>query len=177
MRGLILFEFPSGSYGFWDGDTPFVFNRVTYQPGKPISLEDINSSAALDAQGLQVTVTSIPAEGLTTDVLATIEGEDYTGRLVTLHTAYFSPTGVLWSVERVWRGYVDGFDHVDQVGGQTKLVARLESKALDNSKQGYRKRSPADQAKIFPGDNGLDHVAIAGSQELDWGRLPEKPNK
>lgn len=175
MRGMILFDFPSGNYGFWDGNIEFDHNGVIYRPGGSLlEVEQINANAGLEAESFRVSLKAIPEEGLTPDVLATIEEEDYVNRPVTLYMAYYDADGGLINVERIRRYYVDIIPHEDELGGATKLVCYLESKALDNSRRGYRVRSPADQSRTLAGDQGLDHVAVAGQQEINWGRLPQK---
>lgn len=177
-RGMILFDFPSGQYGLWEGSSVFTHDGIDYQPGgQLLEIDDMSFSSGLAAQGLTVRLSAVPNSNLTPDVLATIEDEQYIGRPVTIYSAYFDPNGALLSVERVWRGYVDQMRHEfspQPNGGSMALVCQIESKNLDNQKRGHRMRGSADQARISAGDKFFDHVAVIAQQEINWGRLPQK---
>lgn len=180
QRGMILFDFPSGNYGLWHGGKVLTYNGVDFKPGGQIlEFDDDNYSIGLAAEGQQIRLKAVPNSNLTPDVLATIEEEQYTGRPVTVYNAYFTPDGVLIAVQRVRRLYIDQVVHewTPKKGGHgtAALLIKLESKGLDNQKRGYRMRASADQVRVSAGDTFFDHVAVVGQQEINWGRLPEKP--
>jgi hypothetical protein len=174
-RGLILFDFPSGIYGFWTGLGPLVYDTVTYiGAGSLIEVEAIGSAADLASRSIVCRLTSVPNSGLTPDTLATIENEQWHQSPVIVSRAYINPdTRALISVERVYRGYVDRIEHQDQVGGGAILAVYLESKSRDHMKRGYRMRGDADQRRVNAADEGLSHAATAGSQDIVWGRNPQ----
>ena len=175
--GMVHFAFDSGDVGFWDGDADFLYNGVTFRPGKPLRVGSIEASYGLEAQGLEISLSTLNVPGLTPDILASIEQESYIGKQINLYLAYYTPGGILLSVERVWRGYIDGFDHRDAENGESELVCRAESKGMDTFKRGHRLRSPADQVLVSVGDKGLEYVGTVGKTDLFWGRNPDKVAK
>lgn len=173
-RGLLLFDFPSGLYGFWDGAGTFTYAGVTYVgAGQLVGLDAIGMVGDLSAPSITLTLTAIPDTDLSPDVLATIEDEDYHQRPATLSRAYIDPdTRDLISVERVFRGYVDQMVHEYTIGGTATLTCTVESRARDNTRKGWRIRSDADQKRIDANDGGMRHATIAGSQVIYWGKYP-----
>jgi hypothetical protein len=172
-RGMIRFDLASGSYGFWDGAEPYTFEDCVYQPGgQLLQIDAIPGGIGTESQGITVRLSAIANTDLTPDVLATIENEQYIGRRVTIHSMYLSPDGALLEIVRIYRGYCDKLVHEETDGGEAAIVASIESKSLDNQKRGYRVRSSNDQARINPGDEGLEHVAVASTYEIFWGKNP-----
>jgi hypothetical protein len=169
IRGMIRFDFGTGIYCFWNGSAPFEFEGRTYLPGGVIEVDAIQGSYGAEAVGLTLRLAEAPDDGLTPDVLATIEQEDYHQRPVTISDAYFHPdTGALLFVEPVYRGLVDVVTH--DAGEESALVIQCESRALDNVKPGFRVRSTADQQSVWPGDRFYEHAEVSGKQEIFWGR-------
>ncbi|HLL28587.1 MAG TPA: DUF2163 domain-containing protein [Xanthobacteraceae bacterium] len=171
-RGLVLFDFDSGLYGFWDGYGTLTFNGVDYVgAGSLISVDPISMVSDLSAVPLVLRLTAVPNSDLTPDTLATIEGETYHQRPVTIYRAYMDiDTRALISVEKIYRGYLDRIDHDQNINGNAQLVVNLESKARDNTKHGFRNRDDADQKTIDSNDGGLSHAVMAASLDIFWGR-------
>lgn len=175
-RGLLLFDFPSGLYGFWTGAGPITIEGQTYTgAGSLIEVDSIGSSAGLSAVPLVLRLTAVPSSDLSPDVLASIEQEQYHQRPITISTAYFDPdTRGLIAVERVYRGYIDQITHQLQAGGGAVLEAHCESRSLDHARTGFRRRSDADQRRIDAADASFEHAAVVGSVDIYWGRNPAK---
>ena len=172
-RGMIRFDLASGSYGFWDGAEDYTFEDCVYKPGgQLLQIDGIPGGIGTESQGITVRLSAIANTDLTPDVLATIEDEAYIGRRVTIHSMYLSPEGALLQIVRIYRGYCDKLVHEETDGGEAAIVAYVESKSLDNQKRGYRVRSANDQARIDPADKGLEHVAVASTFEIFWGKNP-----
>lgn len=173
IRGMIRFDFGTGTYGFWDGNYTFPYNGLDYVPGGIISISEIPGAWGMEAQGIDLTLASSPDDGLTPDVLATIENETYHQRPVTLFDAYFHPdTRQLLYVDAQYRGFVDTITHT--MGPDAKMTVRCESRALDNSREGYRMCSTADQNLISEGDMIFQYAEVAGRQEVPWGRVKNR---
>lgn len=168
---MILFDFPSGLWGFWSGAGSLVFEGVTYVgAGSLLDLSDIRQSTELAAIKISLTLRAIPNTDLTPDILATIEQEQYHQRPVRLMTAFFDPdTEALLSVEVMVRGIVDRIVHND--GDGATLECQIETRTRDITKSGYRVRSDADQKMLDPTDDGLRHVATVHTETIYFGRL------
>jgi len=170
-RDMVLFDFPSGLWGFFSGEGTLDFEGVTYIGAGRFDLADIRQSMELAALKVSVTLFSRPGTPLTPDVLATIEQEQYHQRPVRMSTAFFNPdTGALLSVEVWLRGYVDRIVHTDGDDG-AGLEVQIETRTRDITKSGYRVRSDADQRLIDPTDDGLRHVATVHTETVYFGRV------
>lgn len=171
-RQMILFEFGTGTYGFWTGAGILNYGGIDYiGAGALGSIEEVPGVSDLSSAALIVRLSAVPNSDLTPDVLAGVESEQYHQRPATVFTAYLDPdSGALISVERVYRGYVDRIEHDMTAGGSAQLVVYLESRARDHTKSGHRLRSDADQRLVVPDDGFYRHVATAGTTTIYWGR-------
>ena len=158
-RGMILFDFPSGYYGFWDGSGPFTYNSITHQGGaQAFEVELGEENLDLASSKVTLRLKANPELGLTPDVLSTIENENYHQRPVTISRALFDKdTGALISVTPIRRGKVDMVEHIKD-GTDYTIVGHIESRSLDYSKRGTAMRSDAEQKAISPGDRGLEYA-------------------
>lgn len=171
VRGLIRFDFGTGTYGFIKAMAPFTYSGVTYQPGGIIQVSDLSGASGLSAQQFTITLAASPDDGLTPEVLRTIEAEDYRDRPVTISDAHFHPdTGALVAVQVLRRGYVDVIDHEDDPNAGYALVANCETRALDYTRMNGRKRSDTDQQRRASGDRWFEFASRRGREEVFWGR-------
>ena len=172
IRGMIRFDF-SQTYGFWTGTSDLVYNGVTYVPGGIINVSALPAQMGFESQGLELSLACAPSNGLTPEILASIETEIYHQKPVTISDAFFHPdTHALLFVEPLYRGYVDTVEH--EMGSNGHLTMRCESRAVDNGKTGYRVRSNADQQLIKPDDNFFQYVESAQKEEVYWGAVKTK---
>lgn len=169
---LLLFDFPSGLYGFHFGQGKWTFNGIDYVgAGSALSLEQIEAGTELSASPIVARMRAVPDIGLTPDVLSSVDAEAYKNRPVTLSLVYFNKqTGGVAHLFSWWRGFVDTIEHDETVGGTYELVARLEPRSLDHSRNGYRMRSDTDQRLIDPEDRFFEHAATTPFEELPYGR-------
>jgi hypothetical protein len=170
-RDMVLFDFPSGLWGFWSGFGTLTFQGVTYVgAGALLDLSNLQESTELASRKLTLKLRAIPDTALTPDVLATIEAEQYHQRPVTLMTAYLNPdTGALVSVEVVMRGIVDRMLHREDP--DAVLECSVETRTRDITKTGVRKRTVEDQKRIDPTDTGFRHIATVHTETIRFGRL------
>ena len=170
VRVGIVFDFGT-QYAFWGGEGPFTWSSITFQPGGSLlEISDIPSVGDMTAESVTVTLRALPDAGLTPDVLATIESEDYHQAPATIYQLLFDPdTRALLTGIRHYAGYVDQIAHVDE-GHSYALQATLESRARDHTKTGYRMRTTADQALVSPGDLFFQHVSTVATITRKWGR-------
>ena len=171
LRTGIVFDFPSGIYAFWDGMGTYEWSGVDFAPGgRLLEVSEIPSSADLSSAPVTVKLRAIPDAGLTTDVLGTIEEEQYHQRPVTIYAFFFSADdGAYLAGIRVYAGYIDQIDHIDGPGDY-HIEARLESRSRDHTRTGHRARSPADQDRVSAGDLFFQHVSTTSTIERKWGR-------
>lgn len=153
-RGMVLFDFPSASYGFWDGLGTLTYNSVDYKPGgQVLEIEAADQTLGLSANSLTIKLYANPDAGLTPNVLTTIEAEAYHQRPVTIMRAIFdAATNELISVLPIWRGVVDRIEHQRGGDGSYVLVGYCESKSIDYTKRGTAMASNAHQQAVYTGD-------------------------
>lgn len=171
IRGMIRFDFGSGSYGFIRALGPLTWNGLAYQPGGLISVSDLAATMGGSAQAFAVTLAASPDDGLTPAILQGIEAVEYRDRPVTIYDAYFHPdTGALLHVQPLRRGYVDTIRHETTPDDGYRLIADCETRALDYTRRNGRRRTSVDQARRAPGDKFFEHCAKRGREEIYWGR-------
>lgn len=171
IRGMVLLALPSGNYGFWDGDTPFVSGGVTYNPGgQLIEIDSGDQALGLQSNSITLKLYANPDAGLTVTVLQTIELENYHQKPVTISKAIFNAdTRALISVYAVWRGRIDQVSHED-TGDAYAIVARCESRSADFTRRGWAVAAHAQQDQISAGDRFFEYSGVAGSVEIAFGR-------
>lgn len=178
VRGMIRFDFWSGSYGFIQSVQPLSYGGLTYQPGGLLQVSNLDEGTGITAQGFTITLAESPDDGLTPDVLRTIEAEDYRDSPVKLYDAHFHPdTGALLFVQIIKRGYLDLIDHVISHETGYTLIANCESRALDYTRTNGRKRTDLDQRRRNPTDGFLVHASARGREQVFWGKESGNGNK
>lgn len=166
---LIRLEFTTGTYGFWGGNSQFDYNGLTYYPGGIIEISAIKGQWGMTSQPLTLTLAARADDGLTPDVLATIQDEGWHQRPVIISEAIYDPeTYELLLVETTYRGRIDTLNFQD--GAECKLIANCESLAIDNNREGYRMRSNNDQHLINAGDNFFSFVETEARTVVQWGQ-------
>lgn len=169
---LLLFDLPSGLWGFWRGIGPLVIGGVTYVgAGSLLEMQQLDFGVELAASAIALKLRAVPETSLTPDILATIDDEDYKGRAVFIDFAYFDrETGILMQTLRQWRGYIDTIEHTGTIGSDYALIGRLEPRSLDHSRTGTRVRGDTDQRLFDAADPFFEHAAKTPTEVLPYGR-------
>lgn len=172
-RNLLRLDLAEGTFGFWGDSGDFTYDSVLYRgAGKYLNIKNLGGASDFSVTPIEVTLSSIPDSALTPDVLGTIHSYTWHQRPATLYDAYFVPgTRDLIMVERIARRIIDTIDMVDQVDGQAILIGKLQPLNYDNPNRGFMRYADADQRLIDPADGFFKFSAIAGTQEITWGRL------
>lgn len=184
VRGLLRFEFGTGTYGFIRGRSVFSYAGLDYVPGGVIEVSDLPGGTGMEARKFTIRLAASPEDDLTPAVLQTIENEDYRDRPVRIYDAFFHPeTGELVDVRGIRRGYVDTIEHEENDKDGYTLVANCETRALDYSRTNGRVRSDEDQQRRIASikaqlgiqrDRILEHAATRGRVEVFWGRKSKR---
>lgn len=175
IRGMMRFDFGTGTYGFIKANAPLVWNGITYHPGGILEISDLSGSTGIAAQQFTISISASPDDGLTPEVLQQIEQEDYRDRPVRIYDAHFHPdTGELLHVQPVRRGYIDTIEHITNEENGYMTVANCETRALDYTRTNGRTRSDADQNRRRAGDLFFQHASKRGREEIFWGREKTK---
>lgn len=171
-RGMIRFDFGTGTYGYIAAKDALDYGGITYQPFGLIEVSALGGGTGTTADGnFTLKLAESEESGLTPDMLAQIEDEDYRDRPVRIMDAHFHPdTDALIQVETVARGYVDTIEHSFDTKGGSFLIANCEGRQLDYTRKNGRKRTVADQLRRDPGDRFFEHAAFAGRVDVIWGK-------
>lgn len=173
VRGLLRFEFGTGTYGFINSVQPLVYGGLSYVPGGIIQVSDFSDATGLTAQTFSITLAESKDDGLTPEVLQTIEAEDYRDRPVKIYDAQFHPdTGELLNVELIKRGYVDTIDHIVSLTTGYTLIMNCESRAIDYTRSNARTRGDQDQRRRKSTDGFFVNSSERGRITVYWGRDP-----
>lgn len=171
VRGLIRFDFGTGTYGFIKSVQPFVYTGLTYYPGGLINVSDLAGAVGLTAQQFTITLSASKDDILTPAVLRTIEAEDYRDRPVTISDIHFHPdTNAMLLVQTMRRGYVDIIKHLKSSSTGYTIQASCETRAIDYTRINGRKRSNLDQNRRSPGDLWFQHSSLRGREIVYWGQ-------
>lgn len=173
LRLLLRFDLPEGTFGFWTGIEPIVYESVTYVgSGSLITIDDLSGADDPTVVPIVVRLTSIPNSALTPDVLGNIFAYNWHQAPAVLYQAYFNPdTRALIMVERITRRRIDTIEMEETAGGQAQLIATLQPVNFDNPGRGFMLYGDGHQRLIAPTDGFFSFAANAGEQTIEWGRV------
>lgn len=150
----------------WGGWHQITFDGRTFLPIGDRSLVQVAGGALGDAaQNITLTLSGIDPE-----TLALLDATDIKGAPAVLYRLIFDQTGTTLLDFDVWaRGKLDTLPTEEDIGGEAKIIAELETAAKGLGRRGARMRSDADQRLIDPADGFFKNVSYAGEKTLYWG--------
>jgi hypothetical protein len=172
---IIRVFLPSGTYGFWSGMGAMTLSGQAYAGTSLIEIDPPEQTIELETNTLSGRLREDPLGGLTPDVLATIEQEDYHGKRLLWQRIYgiqneigADGDGVL-ATDTIFDGLISQVRHAQDDGG-----AFLEIEAVTRSYlevlSGQRVRSDTDQKSIAPTDTFYAHLLRPFYERTPWGR-------
>jgi hypothetical protein len=169
ISGALKLALPTPRY-FWAGIGDLVIDGDTYKGiGARAIISPVSSSLGGAASGITLVL-----GGLTPEVAASIEDEDYSQKPVILRRLIFDGNGVdLIQSYVVLRGKLDEVTIRQTTTGEAAIDFQIENSARDFSRANASIRSDAHQ-RILGGatDGGLKHISVAGITTLYWGKRP-----
>jgi hypothetical protein len=180
-RRFILFDFPSGFYGFWDGAGSIVPTGPTVEApaagktflagGSVIEIKrgPIGTNGAAPEASLRLR--AVPNTDLTPDVLVSLlQDGEYHRRPVYLFLGLFAEDGEIVEIALRDRGFIDSVPYFeDPAAGTAWLEGKMESRLIDWNRGGAHDRNDESQRSTFPDDKGLGNIERA-SQLKAWGK-------
>lgn len=150
----------------WGGWQPITFDGRTFEPIGDRSLVQVTGGALGDAaQNITLTLSGIDAE-----TLALLDASGLQGAPAVLWRLIFSSDSNALLDAGIWaRGRLDTIRTEEEIGGEAKIIAELETAAKGLGRRGARMRSDADQRLIDPNDGFFKNVSFAGEKTLYWG--------
>ncbi len=133
--------------------------------GQVASMDPIQETSELQANGLRFTLSGVPPENI-----ALALGQHYQGRackvwLAPLDASTFLP---LTDPMLVFSGRMDTMDI--QVGETATIQVSAESRLADWDRPRVRRYNHADQIARYPDDKGFEFVEKVVDMEILWGR-------
>lgn len=150
----------------WGGWHPITFDGRTFDPIGDRGLAQVMGGALGDAaQNITLTLS-----GIEPDVLEMLDATGLQGAPAVLWRLIFDQSGNTLLDFDVWaRGRLDTVEREEEIGGEAKITAQLETAAKGLGRRGARMRSDADQRLIDPSDGFFKNVSFAGEKNLHWG--------
>jgi len=158
---LTHFEFDSGDLRLWTGMGDLVWDNNTFTgSGSLLSVASITETAESIATGLTFTLS-----GISTAIIALVDGEDYQQRLVHAYIGFLDSTGAVISEPfEIFRGRMDTMTDLDD-GETATVVLTAENILTDMERAVIYRYTPEDQKLINASDTFFDFVASL--QELE----------
>ena len=128
------------------------------------SIETITESSGLQALGIQLTLSGIPSE-----MIAIALGEHYQGRSCRIFMGLLDENHELIADPiEIFTGRMDTMDI--ESGTTSTITVSAESRLVDWERPRIRRYTDADLQREYPGDLGLEYVALMAEKEIIWGR-------
>lgn len=162
---LVRGQFPSGDFAMFTGPGSVVHEGVEYLgAGNALTIGEASSSIGSEKGGL-----TIGLSGVSTEVIALAESEEFQRRRVTVKLALFDQSGTLVDADVFFDGLADTLDTDDDPEGPMVSLS-CEQRALDLGRPRPVRYTPEDQKARFPGDTFFDLVQVIQNREPTWGR-------
>lgn len=167
-RTLLHMGLDSGSLRFWDGIGPFEWDGDTYTGvGNLGTIGAIRESAALRAEGLEFTLSGVPAA-----LVSIAIGEQYQGRPVEVWRALLDEDYALINDPiKTFGGRLDQMVCIFD-GQSSQIKVSAENRLVDLERALHpRFYSDQDQQNEFPGDLGMQFGPSLVNADVVWGRV------
>lgn len=160
------FLFDSGTLFLWSGLGTFTWAGDVYQgAGELLSAQEIQETNQIKAAGVEMTLSSLPS-----GILSYALTENYQGRTAEIYFGAINlETGALiGNPNKVFSGKMDIMELLED--GETCTVKfSIENDLISLTRPNKRYYTPADQAREFPNDRGLDFVVSIQDIGIKWG--------
>jgi hypothetical protein len=160
-------EFSGGPIQLWTGMGSASWDGKTWTGlGYLLNLGPLSDTRNIEANGLSISLSGVPAELLSIATAEFIQGRACTVWLAVLDTQTYQ---IIPDPVRLNRARMDTISYARD--GQTATITvTVENGLIDLSKPNVRRYTHEDQQRLFPGDLGLEFVAKLQGQEVAWGR-------
>ena len=164
---LVEMVFDSAPLRVWSGRGDLPWGGKTFVGvGSFGGISEIEESAKIAANGVQLTLSGIPS-----GMLATTLVEHYRNRRVYVWLAFFDigTSALLADPSKVFAGRMDTM-RVSESGDTASISLSCESRLIDLERARERRFTHEDQGELHPGDLGLEYVAGLQIKEVFWGK-------
>jgi len=163
-------DFQTGAVRVWDGIGTKTWGGNNYTGlGYLGTVSPIEETADVKANGVVLTLSGVP-----TALLATVLGDNYSGREVSIWDGALNQTGALVAdPDKVFSGRMNNVEF-DKDGATAVIRVYAESRLVDLRRSRERRYTHEHQKIDFATDEGLEYMARAQSTPFSWGgtRVP-----
>jgi len=158
--------FDGGHFVCWTGYGSITFNGTTFFGGGDfLNVSQISETAEIQANGINVTLSGIPS-----DLISSALNETYQGRPAKLYLGVLDVNGaVVADPYLMFSGRMDTMSIKDS-GDTANISLTAESRLIDLERSRERRYTSEDQKIDYPNDKGLEFIADLQNQEIVWGR-------
>lgn len=147
-------NFDSGTQFYWTGGASIAWNGNTWLgTGSLVSLEPIRETGAVEAVGLQVTMSGVPSA-----LVSLALSEQVQGRTITIWLAAMDSVGQpVGSPIQVFAGRMDAMS-IDESNDAATITLTVESEIASLMSAAVRRYTDADQQAQYAGDKFFAYV-------------------
>jgi len=168
---MILFDLPSGLWGFWDGPGTLQWNSIDFVPGNVLQIDFGDDATGTESNSFSIRLYENPDAGLPATVLYSFLSQTYHVQPVTIYQAWFDPETLAMAgdPEIIRRGLIStvdkGFD-----GTGHFVLGTCETQSIRHTRRGWAKASHSEQQAVSAGDKFFEYTGIVGTVQMPFGR-------
>ena len=156
--------FDGGNFLTWTGYGNIEFGGNTYiGSGDILTVGAVNESSEIKANGIQVTLSGIP-----TDLISSALTDPYQGRSAKLFLGIINDGVVVADPYMIFKGSMDLMT-IDDGGDLATIALTAESRLIDLDRARERRFTSEDQKIDFPNDKGLEFITSLQEKAIVWG--------
>lgn len=161
---MAVMQFDSGTLRMWTGYGDLVWGSDTFTGGgNLIGVSPFSETQDLEAQGISLTMSGIPA-----DVIALALTERSRGRPFQMYLGMINSSGALVADPyRVFTGLMDVIGAKDN-GATSTIMMAVENRLIVGQRKKLRRYTSEDQKKLYPDDEGFDLINQLQDKEVVW---------
>lgn len=172
VRPFVLIDlmFSSPIY-LWSGYGDLSYTNTYLGVGELLSINSIEESQDLGANGLQIDLSGINGTTLLTKALS----EEYQGKTVTVRLGAKDSSGnIISDPIIIYSGFMDVMV-INEGVEESTISLSVENKLIALSKTKERRYTSNDQRADYPSDKGFDYVTTIAEKTINWGGETTKP--
>ncbi len=156
--------FDGGSLLTWTGYGNITFGGNTYLgSGDILSIGGITESSEVKANGIQINLSGIPSE-----LISSALNESYQGRSAKVFLGVINNGVVVNDPYMIFKGSMDTMSISDS-GDSANIALSAESRLIDLDRARERRFTSEDQKIDFPNDKGLEFITSLQEKAIVWG--------
>lgn len=157
-------DFTGGNFLTWTGYGNISFGGSTYVgSGDILNVGAINESSEIKANGIQITLSGIPS-----DLISSALTDAYQGRSAKLFLGVINDGIVVADPYIIFQGVMDLMT-IDDAGDSASIALTAESRLIDLNRSRERRFTSEDQKIDFPNDKGLEFITSLQEKSIVWG--------